>query len=154
LSTFHTRVDQRSVPHFPIENNGAKMPKNARHHARNSPFPLRHVDFHLTHERQNASSIAVHTSTQRRNKGPIGYNWTPQIHSQTALPLRRSQPKSNTTIPSPTPLTTQMASRSNQPCCHCSHVRTDRWDGRMFSNISALLAILIDSDAGQACHAG
>jgi len=24
---------------------------------------------------------------------------------------------------------------------------TDRWDGRMYSNISALLAILIDSDA-------
>jgi len=26
------------------------MPKNARNHARNSLFPLRHVDFHLTHE--------------------------------------------------------------------------------------------------------
>jgi len=26
-------------------------------------------------------------------------------------------------------------------------VQTDRWDGRMFSNMSALLAILIESDA-------
>ena len=36
--------------HFPIEKNRAKMPKNARNHARNSPFPFRHVHFHLTHE--------------------------------------------------------------------------------------------------------
>jgi len=28
----------------------AEMPKNATNHARNRPFPLRHVDFHLTHE--------------------------------------------------------------------------------------------------------
>ena len=41
----------------------------------------------------------------------------------------------------------QTASGSNQPFCHSSHVRTDRWDVRMFSNISALLAILIESDA-------
>jgi len=26
------------------------MPENARNHARNSPLPLRHMDFHLTHE--------------------------------------------------------------------------------------------------------
>jgi len=41
----------------------------------------------------------------------------------------------------------QTASRSNQPCCHCSHVWTDTWDGRMFSTMSTLLAILIESDA-------
>ena len=40
----------------------------------------------------------------------------------------------------------QTASGSNQPFCHSSHVRADRWDG-MFSNISALLAMLIQSDA-------
>jgi len=54
--------------------NTAKIPKNARIHARNSPFPLRHVDFHLTHESgptplttPNVSSIAVrfHTTTQQ-----------------------------------------------------------------------------------------
>jgi len=28
----------------------AQMLKNATNHARNRPFPLRHVDFHLTHE--------------------------------------------------------------------------------------------------------
>ena len=54
LSTFHTRVDHRSVPwsvrHFSIQINTAKISKNAGNHARNSPFPLRHVDFHLTHE--------------------------------------------------------------------------------------------------------
>jgi len=38
----------------PIETNACpdaeKCQKNARNHARNRPFPLRHVDFHLTHE--------------------------------------------------------------------------------------------------------
>jgi len=34
----------------PIETMHTQMRKNARNHARNSPFPLRHVDFHLTHE--------------------------------------------------------------------------------------------------------
>jgi len=55
------------------------------------------------------------------------------------LPLRQSPPKSNTPIPSPTPLTTQTASRSNHPCRHCLHLRTDRWLGRMFCTNSASL---------------
>jgi len=33
----------------------------------------------------------------------------------------------------------QTASRSNQPCCDCSHVRTDRWDKRKLYSISAML---------------
>jgi len=48
LSTFHTRVDHRSVRHFATVNNRTKISKNAGNHVRNSPFPLRHVDFHLT----------------------------------------------------------------------------------------------------------
>jgi len=93
LSTFHTRVDQRSVPQFRIINNRPRMPKNARNHARNSPFPFRHVDFHLTHE---------------------------------CLGPPHSPP--------------QTASGSNQPCCYCSHVRTDRWEGRMFYSNGGLLS--------------
>ena len=31
----------------PIQTNADAMPKNARSHARNSPFPVRNVDFHL-----------------------------------------------------------------------------------------------------------
>jgi len=50
LSTFHTRVEYISHVILPIETNGSTIAKNARNHARNSPFPLRHVDFHLTHE--------------------------------------------------------------------------------------------------------
>ena len=57
----------------------------------------------------NDSSIAVCTSTQRRNKVPIGYNGTPEIHPKLPVPLRRSPPKSNTPIPSRTPLTTPNA---------------------------------------------
>ena len=37
--------------------------------------------------------------TQLRNKVPIGYNGTPQIHPKTAPSLRRSPPPSNTPIP-------------------------------------------------------
>ena len=50
LSTFHTRVDHRSVRHLCIINYTVEFLKNAGNHARNRPFPLRHVDFHLTHE--------------------------------------------------------------------------------------------------------
>jgi len=45
-----TRVDHQSVCHFPIVNNRMHISKNARNHARNSPFLFRHVDFHLTDE--------------------------------------------------------------------------------------------------------
>ena len=107
LSTFHTRVDYRSVRHFPIEKNRAQIPKNARNHARNCP----------------------------------SCKFTPNL----PLPLRRSPPKSNTSIPSPTPLTTPNGIRIQSavlPLFQC----VDR-QMRMFSNISALLAILIQSDA-------
>jgi len=36
--------------------------------------------------------IYSRTFTQLRNKDPIGYNVTPQIHPQIALPLGRSPP--------------------------------------------------------------
>jgi len=59
----------------PIETMHTQMPNNARNHARNSPFPLRHVDFHLTHEclsphthhakRQLDRSTHFHTMTQQ-----------------------------------------------------------------------------------------
>ena len=47
LSTFHTRVDHRSVRHFATVNNRTKITKNAGNYARNSPLLLRHVDFYL-----------------------------------------------------------------------------------------------------------
>jgi len=57
---------------------------NFTHHAK------RHLDRYMH----------FHTTTQQF---PNGNNGTPQINH---LPLRRSPPKSNTPIPSPTPLTT------------------------------------------------
>ena len=81
LSTFHTRVDHQSVRHFATVNNRTKISKNAGNHARNSSFPLRHVDFHLTHEclgplhslcQTTARSLyALSHNEQRRNKVPI-----------------------------------------------------------------------------------
>jgi len=96
----------------------------------------------------NDSSIAVRTSTQWRNKVPTGYNGTPQIHSPNC-PFPFDDHHQNLIHPyqvrphSPP----QTASGCNQPFCHCSHVRTDRWDGRRFSYMSALFAIPIESDA-------
>ena len=86
------------------------------------------------------SSIALCTFTQRCNKVPIGYNGTPQIHPpnfpfpfddhhQNLIHPYRARPHSPP----------ETASGSNQPCCHCSHVRTDRREGRMFDHISAPL---------------
>jgi len=131
----------------------AQMPKNARNHARNSPFHWRGLPSNtwmpgptpLT--MPNDSLITVRNSTQRCNKGPIGNNGMPQIHPwncsfpfddhhQNLIHPYQARPHS----PS------QMASRSNQPCCHSSYVQTDRWGTWTFSNISALLAMLIDSD--------
>jgi len=66
------------------------------------------------------------------------------------LPLRRSPPKFNTPIPIARPHSPpQTAPGSDQPFRHNSHVRTDRQTGGriMFNNISAMLVILIESDA-------
>ena len=57
---------------------------------------------------------------------------------QTAPSLRRSPPNLIHPYRARPHSPPQTASGSNQPCCHCSHVRTDRWDD-MVSNISALL---------------
>jgi len=68
------------------------------------------------------------------------------------LPLRRSPSKSNTPIPSPTPLTTLNGIRIQSavlPQYTCAARQTG---GRHFSNISALLAILIESDVLIICN--
>jgi len=96
----------------------------------------------------NDSSVAVHTSTQQCNKLPIRYNGMPQIHPPNC-PFPFDDHHQNLIHPyqarphSPP----QTASGSNQPCCHCSHVWTDRWATWKFTNMSALLAILIEGDA-------
>jgi len=131
------------------------MPKNARNHARNSPFPLRHEDFHLTHEflgqphspRQTTAPSLYALLHNDATNSPLVTMGRPKFTPKTALHLRRSPPKFSTPYQARPHSSPQTASGSNQLFCHSSHVRTDRWDGRMFSNISALLAILIDSDA-------
>ena len=77
----------------------------------------------------NDSSIAVRTSTQWRNKVPIGYNGTPQIHHQNLIHPYQARPHSPP----------QTVSGYNQLFCHNSHVCTDRWAKQMFSNISTPL---------------
>jgi len=82
-----------------------------------------------------------------RCKGPTGYNGMPQIHLQNCpFPFDNHHPhlihQSLDRLLSPS----QMASRSNQPFCHSSLLRTDRWATRMFCTISALLDMLIKRD--------
>ena len=88
LSTFHTRVDHRSVHPFPIEKNRVQNSEKCQKPCQKQPFPLEARGLPsntwmpgptpLT--TPNDSSIAVRTSTQQCNKVPIGYNGTPQIH--------------------------------------------------------------------------
>jgi len=88
----------------------AEMPKNATNHARNRPFPLRYVDFHLTHQCMGPPHSPRQTTARSLYALPHNdalvimerRNFTPKL----PLPLRRSPPKSNTPIASPTPLTT------------------------------------------------
>jgi len=53
LPVFHMSrlsISMSVYPYVAIVKYWTKMPNDARNHARNSPLPLRHVDFHLTHE--------------------------------------------------------------------------------------------------------
>jgi len=134
----------------------AQMPKNARNHARNRPFPFRHVGFHLTHEclgpphspRQTTPRLLYalpHNDatnsplvTMGRHKFPPPNCPLPfNDHHRNLIHPYRARPHSPP----------QTASGSNQPFCHNTHVLTDRWDGRHFSNMSTLLSILIESVA-------
>jgi len=123
----------------------AEMTKNVTNHARNRPFPLRHVDFHQTDEclglphspcQTTARSLYAlpHNDATESSLVTMGRRkFTPKL----PLPLRRSPPKSNTPIP---------ASGSNQPFCHNTHVRTDG-DDECSIPIPLRSAILIASDA-------
>jgi len=88
LSTFHTRVECISQRHYThIETNACpdveKCQKPCQLEARGLPSNT----WMPGPTRANDSSFARCTSTQRRNKVPIGYNGTLQIHPQTAPSL-------------------------------------------------------------------
>jgi len=132
----------------------AQMPKNARNHARNRPFLLRHVDFHLTREclgpphspRQTTARSLYALPRNDATNSPLvtmgRRKFTPP--KKLPLPLRRSPPKSNTPIPSPTPLTTPNGIRI---FCHNTDVRTDKRGTTWSITIALCWAILIASDA-------
>jgi len=128
LSTFHIRVDHRSVRPFPIEKNRAKMPTNAR----NSPFPWGTWTY-LTHEClspphspwQLDRCTHFHTTTQQSphwlqwnaaNSPPPSCLFPFDDHHQNLIHPYQARPHSPP----------QTASESNQPFCHNSHVRMDR----------------------------
>jgi len=100
LSTFHVWVEYISVQkirHSAHSNQWGlkcwKIPKTV-------PSSLGMVNPHLIHEclSRRPTHYAKRqldrftTSTQLRNKFPIGYNGTPQFHPKTAPSLRRSSP--------------------------------------------------------------
>jgi len=122
--------------HFGIQNNRHKIPKTAGNHASNSPFPLRHVDFHLTHEcpgplhsprPTTARSLEALPHNDATNS-PLVTMGSRKFTPKLPLPLRRSPQKSNTPIPSQTPLTPKTASKCNQPFA-TAHMcgQTDAW---------------------------
>jgi len=98
------------------------MPKS------NSPFPLRHVDFHLIHECLGLPH-SPHQTTARSlyalphndaTKAPVVTMGCPKFTPQTAPSLRRSPTKANTPIPSPTPLSNPNSIWIHQLFCHSS----------------------------------
>ena len=87
LSTFHTRVEYIYVI-LPIQTNGGSNAVKSQKPCQKQPLPLEtrgppsntSMPGPTPLTTQNASSIAVRTSAQLRNKVPIGYNGTLQIH--------------------------------------------------------------------------
>jgi len=159
LSTFHTRVNRRSVPwsvrHVAIQINGSEILQNAKNHARNSPFLLRHMDFHLTYEclgpphspRQTTARSLYTLPHKDVTKSALVTMGRRKFTPELPLPLRRSPPKSNTPVPSPTHSPPQTASGNNQPFCHNTHVQTDRCGTTWSITLALCSAILISSDA-------
>ena len=143
LSTFHTRGEYISVTKYAIETTGPigqTTPKS-------TPSPdtrwlpsNKWISGVTPLTTPNDSSIGSRTSAPRNNV-PIGYNGTPQIHppnypSPSTIITHLIHPYPSLDRPhSPS----QTASGSNQPCCHCSHVRTYIWDKRKLYPMSAPL---------------
>ena len=137
-------------------NQRSRIFEKCQNHAWNRPFPLRHVDFHLTHEwlatpltTPNDSAIALqcmqfHTTTQQI---PHWLQWVAanSPRRKLPLPLRRSPPKSNKPLPSPTPLTTLNGIRIQSAVL--PHVRTDGRGTTWSITLALCSAILIASDA-------
>ena len=65
----------------PIETNACPDAKNARNRARNRPLPLRHVDFHLTHE--CLGQWAHPTHHPKRHPDPISHVVTAHMCGRT-----------------------------------------------------------------------
>jgi len=135
---------------LPIQTNGGANAEKSQ----KQPLPLETCGPHLKHQCQyffikpNNSSIGSRISTQLCNNGPIGYNGTP--NSPPKLPLSFDDHHQNLIHPfldrphSPS----QTASGSNQPFRHNTlSGQTDRWARRQVHTMSALLAMLIESDA-------
>ena len=114
--------------HFAHWNEYGENAEKCQRPCQNSPFRLRHVDIHLTHEclcpphspRQTTARslyalqvrIAIELSFvalphNDATKSPLVTMGLRKFTPKQPLPLRRSPPKSNIPIPSPTPLTTR-----------------------------------------------
>jgi len=112
--TSRLSISMSMYPYVTIIKYCTKMPINARNHARNSPFPLRHVDFHLTHECLGSPHSPCQTTARSlyslphndATKFPLVTMGRRKFTPKLPLPLRRSPLKSNTPLPSPTRLTT------------------------------------------------
>ena len=148
LSTFHPRVKYISHKNTPLKPMGQwPTPETALSREACGPPFRTSVSGPTPLTMPNDSSIGSRTSAQLRNKGPIGYNGTPQIHN---CPFPFDNHHSNLIHPflnrphSPS----QTASGSNQPFCHSTlsgptdrltdtHTQTDRWARRQVSRISA-----------------
>jgi len=133
-------ISMSVYPYVAIVKYWTKISQNAENHARNSPFFLRHVDFHLTHEclgpphspRQTTarSLYALPHNDATKSPFPIGYNGTPQIHPPNC-PCPFDDHHQNLIHPYRARPPPQRAKRHPDPISRfatASHVRADKWD--------------------------
>ena len=110
------------------------------------------VSYHHAFLMYNFMMITSPRSILRRarRKGPISYNGTPQIHPKLTLPFDNHHPHLIHPYQAQPHSPPQMASGFNQPFCHNTlsgtHTHTQRWSRRQVHNMSAPLAMLIESD--------
>jgi len=92
LSTSHAQVEYISVTKYAFETTGPMGQTTPK----STPSPWDTWTLFRTSmpgptplTTPNDTSIGLHTSTQLRNKVPIGYSGMPKLHPKTTLPLRR-----------------------------------------------------------------
>jgi len=160
LPTFHTGVECISQHHYAYWNQCMRRCRKCSNPCQKQPLPLEAcgppsntwMPWPTPLTTPNDSSIALRTSTQRRNKVPIGYNGTPQIHPP-KCPFRFDDHHQNLIhrFQARPHSPRQTASQSIHVCGHSSYLRTDRRKRRDECSVPSALRS-VERRANNCCH--